>query len=47
MIFIHASHRMQSNLKTLLEKHEKFDKECEGLKKGSQFITWTMPTKAS
>ena len=39
MIFIHASHRMQSNLKILLEKYEKFDNKCETSKQGSQFIT--------
>ena len=31
----------------LIEKYEKLNKKCKSLKKGSQFIIQTMPTKAS
>ena len=39
MIVIHPSHWMQSNVKTVFEKYEKFEKKCQSSKKGSQFIT--------
>ena len=46
-IIIHPPcHNIQENISLLL-KSEKFGNKCESPKKGSQFITQTMPTKAS